>query len=93
MALEFEIIPYTLEFKFDAKTSRGSLSEHKTWFLKVWDNTEPRFEGHGECAPFEGLSVDDIADFEDRLVKSIRKIEGARKPESLEQIQGLCGTY
>ena len=87
MALEFEIIPYTLEFKFDAKTSRGSLREHKTWFLKVWDRANPRIEGHGECAPFEGLSIDDLPDFEQLLRANIRKIEGANLPESLEQIE------
>ena len=86
MALEFEIIPYTLSFKFDAKTSRGSLSEHKTWFLKVWDSSNPRIEGHGECAPFEGLSIDDIPDFDQQLRTSLRKIEGARPPQDLEQI-------
>jgi o-succinylbenzoate synthase len=87
MALEFEIIPYTLQFKFDARTSRGSLSEHKTWFLKVWDNANPRLEGHGECAPFEGLSVDDVPDFDQQMRQAIRKIEGAMLPQSLEQIE------
>jgi o-succinylbenzoate synthase len=86
MALEFEIIPYTLQFKFDAKTSRGSLKEHKTWFLKVWDSSNARVEGHGECAPFEGLSVDDIPDFDEQLLLNIRRIEGAMPPQSLEQI-------
>jgi len=86
MALEFEIIPYTLEFKFDAKTSRGSLTEHKTWFLKVWDDKNPQIEGHGECAPFEGLSIDDGLDFSKLLSKSLRVFEGARQPESLADI-------
>lgn len=86
MALEFEIIPYTLAFKFDARTSRGALTEHKTWFIKVWDSSNPRVEGHGECAPFEGLSIDDLPDFESKLRQSLRKFEGARLPESLEQI-------
>lgn len=87
MALDFEIVPYTLVFKFDAKTSRGSLKEHKTWFIKVWDSTNPRIEGHGECAPFEGLSIDDIPDFDDRLRAGLRKIEGAMPPRSIEQIE------
>ena len=86
MALEFEIIPYTLQFKFDAKTSRGSLTEHKTWFLKVWDSAKPRLAGHGECAPLEGLSVDDIPDCDQQLRQSMRVFEGAMAPQSLEQI-------
>jgi o-succinylbenzoate synthase len=86
MALEFEIIPYTLHFKFDAKTSRGSLKEHKTWFLKVWDSANPRVVGHGECAPFEGLSVDDLPDFDERLRQSLRVFDGAMPPQSLEQV-------
>lgn len=86
MALDFEIVPYTLSFKFEAKTSRGSLTEHKTWIIKVRDDNQWGLVGYGECAPFEGLSIDDIPDFEEKLTRSLKKIEGAKMPNSLEKI-------
>lgn len=87
MALVFEIVPYVLKFKFEARTSRGRLTEHKTWFIKVWDDANPRVVGFGESAPFEGLSIDDIADFDDKLYRNMRRLEGALMPSSLEQIE------
>jgi O-succinylbenzoate synthase len=86
MALVFEIVPYTLNFRFEAKTSRGLLSEHNTWFLKVLDDQNMSLVGYGECAPFEGLSIDDSPDFEQKMRFALRKIEGALLPKSLEQI-------
>ena len=87
MGLFFKIIPYSLKFKFDARTSRGSLSEHKTWFIRVWDDQQPEISGIGECAPFEGLSVDDTPDFEDKLRISLLNIEGSKFPTSLKEIE------
>jgi O-succinylbenzoate synthase len=87
MALDFEIIPYELEFKFEAKTSRGTLRTHKTWFIKAWDSSNPAIAGYGESAPFEGLSIDDVPDFEIRLRSALSKLEGAPVPDSLEQIE------
>ena len=87
MALVFEIVPYKLNFRFEARTSRGPLDEHKTWFIKVWDDQNRAIVGYGECAPFEGLSIDDSPDFEQKLRFAIKKIEGALLPQSLEQIE------
>ncbi len=86
MALVFEIVPYTLKFKFAARTSRGELTEHRTWFLKVWDENNRNIVGYGECAPFEGLSIDYTSDFEQRLRSSLRSLDGAVMPQSLAQI-------
>ena len=86
MALTFEIVPYTLNFKFDARTSRGPLAKHKTWFIKVWDDQARARVGFGECAPFEGLSIDDTPDFAKNLRSALRRIEGALIPRSIEQI-------
>jgi o-succinylbenzoate synthase len=87
MALEFEIIPYTLNFNFDARTSRGKLTRHKTWFIKVWDDEYRVKVGYGECAPFEGLSIDDTPDFDQKLFSALRKIEGAAVPKTIAQIE------
>jgi O-succinylbenzoate synthase len=86
MALVIEIVPYTLNFMFAARTSRGPINEHSTWFLKIWDDQNATLVGYGECAPFEGMSIDDTPDFEQRLRASLRKIAGEKQPNSLEQI-------
>lgn len=92
MALVLEVIPYILQFKFDARTSRGRLSMHQTWFLKVWDATNPAIVGYGECAPFEGLSIDDTTHFEADLRQAISKLDNVGPPESLQKIQELVDT-
>ena len=86
MALVIEIIPYTLNFRFDARTSRGPIKEHNIWFIKICDDQNATLVGYGECAPFEGMSIDDTPDFEQNLRSSLRKIEGEKQPSSLEQI-------
>ena len=86
MALVIEIVPYTLNFKFDARTSRGPINNHKTWFLKIWDDKNPSIIGYGECAPFEGISIDHTPDFEQKLHSSLRKFEGELMPQSLDKI-------
>ena len=68
MALVIDIIPYSLVFKFTARTSRGSMTEHNTWILKVWDENQPSVVGYGECAPFEGLSIDHKPNFSEKML-------------------------
>lgn len=87
MGLEIKVIPYTLQFKFNARTSRGSMREHKTWFLAVSDSENPEVVGVGECAPFEGLSIDDKPDFERKLRESVNDLKGSKVPESWNEIE------
>lgn len=65
---------YLLHFKFPAGTSRGTLNHKETWFVKVWDNTDPLTYGIGECALFRGLSVDDRPDYQNKLKESCEHI-------------------
>ncbi|WP_266205453.1 o-succinylbenzoate synthase [Pontibacter kalidii] len=58
MNLQLSFSPHTLQFKFDARTSRGAISEHKVYFVKVWDAQTSEVHGTGECAPLAGLSID-----------------------------------
>lgn len=55
------------QFKIPAGTSRGILYDRPTWFLKVWDESNPEIVGLGECAPLVKLSIDDRPDFEEKL--------------------------
>lgn len=55
---------HTLSFKFEARTSRGSMTERPVWYLIV---EEEGFYGIGEAAPLSGLSIDDMVKWEDKL--------------------------
>jgi O-succinylbenzoate synthase len=67
MSLQLSYSPHTLRFKFDARTSRGAISEHRVYFLNVWDAALPEVRGRGECAPLAGLSIDYRPDLEAKL--------------------------
>lgn len=58
---------YILYFKFKAITSRSLMTEKETFYLYVWDDSNPEIKGVGECALFRGLSADDTPDYEKRL--------------------------
>ncbi|MCC9135191.1 o-succinylbenzoate synthase [Pontibacter silvestris] len=59
--------PHTLNFKFDARTSRGAISQHQVYYLELWKEQSPEITGVGECAPLAGLSIDYRSDIEDKL--------------------------
>lgn len=65
------IHPHTLKFKFKAGTSRGSYTEKKSWFIKVWRADNPEVFGLGECGPLPGLSPDDSENFQTDLQNSL----------------------
>ncbi len=48
----------TFFFKRPSGTSRGVLTEKKSWFIEVWDEVTPEIKGIGECSIIEGLSPD-----------------------------------
>ncbi len=52
---------YTLDFKFLARTSRESMRQKFTYFIRLDDGRV------GECALFRGLSADDVPDYEAQL--------------------------
>ena len=53
-----EIQEHTLRFRFEAGTSRGTLKEKKTWYLKLYN--EGNLIGIGEAGPLKGLSIEKI---------------------------------
>lgn len=65
---------YVLDFNFEARTSRGSMLQKETFFIKLWYEDAPELYGIGECALFRGLSCDDVADYEQRLDMLCRHI-------------------
>jgi O-succinylbenzoate synthase len=68
MPLKITCKPHTLLFKKQAGTSRGVMTERKSWLVQIKDTEQPGIEGYGECGPLPGLSVDDIPDFESQLL-------------------------
>lgn len=62
-----KIIPYNLQFKRPAGTSRGVYTEHRVWYV-VFQDTEDEFHyGIGECAPLHDLSCDYTPDYAETL--------------------------
>ncbi|MBC5773195.1 o-succinylbenzoate synthase [Pontibacter sp. KCTC 32443] len=82
MALQCSFIPYTLHFKFDARTSRGAISQHQVYFIKLLNTAEQSIVGVGECAPLAGLSIDYRPDLVQKLEEVCQLINGL-KTESI----------
>lgn len=76
MPLCASIYPYTLQFSFEARTSRGSMRERKCWFLKVWNSEQPELFGLGECAPLAGLSKETPEEAEGELSAWVERANG-----------------
>jgi len=57
---------HTLNFRFKAGTSRGTLEQKTSWYIFIKD-LEEGFTGIGEAGPLKGLSTDDRDDFEEQV--------------------------
>ncbi|WP_170134439.1 o-succinylbenzoate synthase [Echinicola strongylocentroti] len=83
---------YTLDFKFDAGTSRGVLKTKDSYFLKIWRPSETGVVGWGEAGPLPKLSPEDgenLAAVMDSYVYQLRK---STIPWSEEGILDFCST-
>ncbi|MBI0398430.1 o-succinylbenzoate synthase [Cyclobacterium marinum] len=69
------IIAYTLDFKFEAGTSRGILKNKLTHFVQVHSDQFPESIGIGEAGPLKGLSIDDFSDFQEKANLILRRVE------------------
>jgi len=87
--LKFEIIPRTLQFRFDAGTSRGVLKARNIWWVKAYDLKNPNQIGWGEAAPLVKLSPDDRPDFEEVLKGILEKCERIEWPNAENEIISL----
>ncbi|MDE6333469.1 MAG: o-succinylbenzoate synthase, partial [Muribaculaceae bacterium] len=72
--------PYTLRFRFEARTSRQTMHVKDTWLVRIVDEEDGR-EGVGECAMFRGLSAEDSLEYEDLLMAACRSFDPDRLPE------------
>ncbi len=55
---------YILDFKRPSGTSRGVLTQKETWYLLLEENEKL---GIGECGILRGISIDDVANYEEKL--------------------------
>jgi o-succinylbenzoate synthase len=56
---------YILNFKNPSGTSRGILKTKETWFIFLEENGK---KGFGETGLFRGLSIDDVVNYEEKLI-------------------------
>ncbi|MDE6291361.1 MAG: o-succinylbenzoate synthase [Muribaculaceae bacterium] len=66
--------PYILKFKRPAGTSRGILMEKPTFFIKVFDESDPSRFGIGECSVFPGLSPEADGNYGYKLIELLANI-------------------
>ncbi|WP_057935698.1 o-succinylbenzoate synthase [Algoriphagus resistens] len=87
--ITFDYLKRTLVFKFDAGTSRGVLKTKEVYWIKAFQEGHPETVGWGEAAPLAKLSLDDRADFEEVLQRTLLEIADInwRKNKVLEQLQ------
>lgn len=87
--LRLEYKNYTLNFKFEAGTSRGILREHPVVILKVSDPTNPVVYGLGEAAPLEKLSPEQFEELEPMIITLAAKLKTAAIPKNGEEVVNL----
>lgn len=67
MSLKASLHKRVLEFNFNVRTSRGSMKDKTSWYIKIWEEQMPEVFGVGECGPLPGLSVDHTPQLEATL--------------------------
>ncbi|MCM1163968.1 MAG: o-succinylbenzoate synthase [Muribaculaceae bacterium] len=75
---------YRLDFRFTAITSRERMNHKDTYYIKVWNSSNPDIYGLGEAALFKGLSIDDRPDYEARLATICRNPQHALEGSDLD---------
>jgi o-succinylbenzoate synthase len=60
---------HILRFNFPAGTSRGVLNEKVSWFVDLFNESNPEITGRGECSLIKGLSPDPEAGYQEMLAR------------------------
>ncbi|VXD15837.1 o-succinylbenzoate synthase [Marinoscillum sp. 108] len=87
--LKLEYRDYTLDFKFEAGTSRGILKDHPIVLLKIYDSEHSEVYGLGEAAPLHNLSPEKVEDVKEALAALSPKLKSIPMPDSEEEVFGL----
>jgi O-succinylbenzoate synthase len=75
MGLQASFSKRTFHFSFNARTSRGTMKQRDSWFLKIWDSNHPEVFGMGEAAPVSGLSGEKASDVHQQLTQVASALE------------------
>lgn len=77
--------PYKLRFIAPAVTSRSVMTEKDAYYLKVWNEEDPKRFGIGECALFRGLGADDREGYGNRVEQLCSDINSGRDVGDLSE--------
>jgi O-succinylbenzoate synthase len=72
---------HELQFKETARTSRGALSTHVVYYIRLRKGNRI---GYGEAAPLKGLSIDDRPDFEQKIAECLLYINDGLPIDALD---------
>ena len=86
MALKAQFYKHTLNFSFDAGTSRGVLKKKDSYFIKIFKKDNPEAFGLGEAGPLFGLSPD-YGESASNKLNSIVNIINSGDYEDLESLK------
>lgn len=86
MKLKANFTKHTLQFTFRAGTSRGTLTEHDTYYIIL---TRNHTVGIGECAPLPGLSPDYRLDLEQKIEELLSHLPELSIPSSSNEMISL----
>lgn len=84
--IKFNYRPHLLKFRFEAGTSRGSLTEKTSFLVSAFEADKEQVKGWGEAGPLPKLSEDDIPDFEHRLADLCQRLSGVVIPKDKSEI-------
>ncbi|WP_226389375.1 o-succinylbenzoate synthase [Penaeicola halotolerans] len=85
-----DFVEYTLDFKFEAGTSRGVLTKKRTFFLRLHHVDQPNMIGLGECGPLDKLSIDDLPNLSKVIAATCQKLNDKKLPRDKEEVYSLA---
>ncbi len=85
--MKSSFLKYTLNFSFEAGTSRGVMHTRDSWFVFI--QSEGGKTGIGECSPLPGLSADNIEGIESLLQSVCHQIDRDLKPSIPEHFPAV----
>lgn len=93
MALTLKYKKHTLNFKFEAGTSRGIMTSRNIWIVTICEANYPTVVGYGECAPLPKLSIDPLDRMEEMLETISKKLTSITKPKTTGEALDIAQQY
>ncbi len=91
--MKIDVLKYTLNFKFEAGTSRGVMTEKNSIFIRMTREGKQKIAGIGECSPLPGLSPDLVGDM-DAVLSHCQAALSGLETLGMEQLKKMIpGNY